>query len=481
MIHDRAFVFADAAADAQFGIDVGPGERDLFAPAVGDGDFAGVDGFGRGGADFFADHAGRVHGPGQAAPPVVKGRTGFDRAEISEFADAEFLRDGDFRDGAGGADLSAQGAVEFAVAHPHIHNGRPDAFHAGFKQGGLEDVGGAHANALVAFDAALQKFDFGHGPGRADDGFVEVFGEVAAGAGKGEKEQAGEAGEHGVAAFDVGIGDFVLFGWKHFETEGVVRAVVDAVEADEALGFAQIGVRVGSAFTALEAEVAVHAFLHVALDAPDGKAREHAQCGAQRADVAAEKPGNDQVHRDEKEQDEADDPAELVHMRAHVHPFGGHIDGGQNRYGEGAIDHHDGIEQADLQAAEQGSHAETDEDEVFDGIAFAIAVAFDFLLDAAVVEKPADELVEGAVGTDPVAEKPAQDEGGNDQDQGPEQAFVQGVGGDGRGDGDQGIDFEQEGYRVALEVAELGDEYKKEKQAEEKCLGDDADARNFHL
>ena len=64
MVSDWAFVFADATANAKLWVNIGALECYALAPAIGDGDFAAINGFGRGWADFFADDAGRVHRPG---------------------------------------------------------------------------------------------------------------------------------------------------------------------------------------------------------------------------------------------------------------------------------------------------------------------------------------------------------------------------------------------------------------------------------
>ena len=107
-----------------------------------------------------------------------------------ELAEAGFFLDGDALDGAGGAGLAAEGAVQFAVADLVIEDGGPEALEAGGEDGGLEDVGGADADALVALDAALEEFLFLDGAGRADDFLVVTAVVRAGGAAKAEEAEA---------------------------------------------------------------------------------------------------------------------------------------------------------------------------------------------------------------------------------------------------------------------------------------------------
>ena len=79
-----------------------------------------------------------------------------------------------------------------------------------------------------------------------------------------------------------------------------------------------------------------------------------------------------------------------------------------------------GIEQTDLQGAERGHHQKHDQDRVLEVLSGVIAVRSSMRSEAgADVEQPADELVQGAVRTHPVAEHAPEQEGDGDDDQPP--------------------------------------------------------------
>src|ERR1035437_698399 len=89
-------------------------------------------------------------------------------------------------------------------------------------------------------------------------------------------------------------------------------------------------------------------------------------------------------------------------------------------------------------------------------------------------------MVQDAVGTNPVAEDAPEQQRRDDQQQAPQQTHVNRVRGDGRGEGNQRIEFEEQRDRITLEIPQVGDKDEKEKQAEEKNLGDAADGAGFH-
>src|SRR5262249_31779315 len=140
VVLDGALVLADAAADALDRVDVGALELHRGPPAVGDLHVAGEDRLGADRADLLADHATGVHRPGEAAALVVERRAGLDRPLRLEWADAQLLGDRDLADGARGADLAAERAVELAPAHLGDHDRRPEALQAGLEQRRLQDV-----------------------------------------------------------------------------------------------------------------------------------------------------------------------------------------------------------------------------------------------------------------------------------------------------------------------------------------------------
>ena len=138
---------------------------------------------------------------------------------------------------------------------------------------------------------------------------------------------------------------------------------------------------------------------------------------------AAEKARNDDVHADEEQQQKTDDPrADMevlpdVNARRHKQ-----IDERQNDRAHGAVEKTDGIEPADLQRAADGRRDHRDEDDVFQRIQFFVAVGLDAFafLRAAFAQQPAGEVMEDSVGTNPVAENPAEQQRRQNQQQAPQ-------------------------------------------------------------
>src|ERR1039457_1350614 len=79
-------------------------------------------------------------------------------------------------------------------------------------------------------------------------------------------------------------------------------------------------------------------------------------------------------------------------------------------------------------------------------------------------------MVQDAVGTNPVAEDAPEQQRRDDQQQAPQQTHVNRVRGDGRGEGNQRVKFEEQRNRIALEIPQVDDKDEKQKQAEEKNL-----------
>src|ERR1039457_5851205 len=210
LVGHGTFVLANPAADAQRRVHVRPAQRDGIAVALGDGDFARVNRLGRHGTNFLADDAWRFHRPRQAAALIKKRGAQLDRAFLVKRTGAGFFLDGNPLDRAGGTHLATERAVHLAEADLHVENRRPDAFDAGFHQRRLQHVRRAGADALVAFDAAVQKIFFLHGAGRADDFFVVVAVARAGRAAKRVKAQANQRAEKRASSGHNGRGDFAL-------------------------------------------------------------------------------------------------------------------------------------------------------------------------------------------------------------------------------------------------------------------------------
>src|SRR5690606_11529396 len=107
--------------------------------------------------------------------------------------------------------------------------------------GRLEHVGRTDADALVALDAALEELVLLDGAGRAHHAGREVARRPAGQPGERVKQHADNYREDRPALGNVGPGDLVLSLRQDGEAQGVVRAVLDAVEADEALALAELG------------------------------------------------------------------------------------------------------------------------------------------------------------------------------------------------------------------------------------------------
>src|ERR1035437_4618919 len=317
-VGDGTFVFADAAADAQRGVNIRPAQRDGRAVAFGDGDFARKNGLGRHGTNLFADDVRRFHRPRQAAAVIEKRGAKLDRAFLNEQSGAGFFLDGHALDRAGRADLAAERAVHLAETDLHIEDRRPDACDAGFQQRRLQHVRRAGADALVALDAAVEEINFLHGAGRADDFFVVVAVARAGRAAKGVKAQPDQRAEKRAASGHGGRGDFAFERWQKFERDRVFWAVFDAIEADETFALAKLRVRVGRAFATFQAEVAVHALGWVAVNPPQRRHGQRAEKRAERTQHAAKEARDDDVHADEEQQQKTDDPRADVEVLADV-------------------------------------------------------------------------------------------------------------------------------------------------------------------
>src|SRR5690606_2592124 len=277
----------DPAADAQLRPHIGLVQQDLLAVPARDLLFISADGLRARRADLFADHAWRLHRPRQAAAAIAEGGAAARRPGRGVRRLAELLAQVDLLDRTRRADLAAQGAVELAEAGPEIHDRRPQPLQATLgERRGLEHVGRADVDALVALDAALEELRLGDGARRAD----RLRG-VALGvhrlrvAQERIREHARQPGEQPAPArhvwrFDDRVGQLrdhapaeqrrgalldraedalVHRHRRDPEGERVLRAVVDAVEAHEALALAQRLLRIGGALAVPHAQVAVGA------------------------------------------------------------------------------------------------------------------------------------------------------------------------------------------------------------------------------
>ena len=441
LVLHRAFCFADAAADAEVGDDEGFVEHYHLAENVLGLFVVGLNRFGRHRADLFADHAGDLVGPGEAAAGVDEGGAQAHRPLFTVAPLPQLLGDADTADGAGGADFGAEVALELAVGDAEIHHRRPQRFYPTLPQHGrLQHVGGADVDALIALDAALEKLVLLYRAWRPDHAGGEVFVvDQPVVAQRRSGDQAERAAEDQLAPGHIRKGNHLFFVLaQHCELEGVFGAVVNAVHAAEAFGLAHQRLGVGRAFAALQAEVAVGALVDHAVDAPQAIAGDDAEQRAQRTEETAEEARLPQIHQHEKEEDNADpegaDEYSVLDARGELErveqcavgaeSFGGGlqltgcaVEQRREEGGHGPVHHDDGIEQPDLQRTHRCHQQEDDEYGVLEVLGRRVAVLFDASRRLFGVEQPGDELVQAAVGADPVAEDPPEQQGDDDDDQ----------------------------------------------------------------
>ena len=161
IIDDGALVLTNAAPDAQFGPDVRTIQHHRFAIPSVDFHIVSADRFRRNRTHLFTHHARRFHGPWQA-PTLVDEllcQQRSDHPRCAPLARVSFQLD--LLDCSCGAHFAAQRTVQLAESHRHIHHRCPQAFDASLRKSrGLQHVGGAHVDALIALDAAFQKLAF---------------------------------------------------------------------------------------------------------------------------------------------------------------------------------------------------------------------------------------------------------------------------------------------------------------------------------
>ena len=160
LVHDRALVLADPAADAEHVVDDGRflGRRRPVEELRFDHDE--LDRLGRGWAVLLANDARfpqRVRDAAVLLDP--------DRADLGLC----LLLDLQFLDRPGRTDLGAERAVIFAVADLRDQHGRPDPLGPGFRKRRLEPVRRAGLHALAALDALLEERLLGEGSRRTDE------------------------------------------------------------------------------------------------------------------------------------------------------------------------------------------------------------------------------------------------------------------------------------------------------------------------
>jgi hypothetical protein len=158
----RAFVFADAAADAALCDHVRALKRDGLSRVVSDVERVQLDSFGRERAHFLAHDARRVLGPRQTPVAV-------DICLADHLLALDFERE--IRNRPAGTDLAARVARVIAIAQARDERGRPHAVEAGFPQRRLQTRGRADLEAFAATDALGKERIFLRA-GRADEALI---------------------------------------------------------------------------------------------------------------------------------------------------------------------------------------------------------------------------------------------------------------------------------------------------------------------
>lgn len=110
----RTLVFADSAPHAELWIEKGPFQEPF--PSFPGLDFDCLEPYSLGGGwtDLFTYNTVDIHGPRETTAPVIKGSPDFNGILIRFFPD--FLFDSQRNNRSGGADLTAEDAIEFAIA-----------------------------------------------------------------------------------------------------------------------------------------------------------------------------------------------------------------------------------------------------------------------------------------------------------------------------------------------------------------------------
>src|SRR6516165_8381880 len=78
--------------------------------------------------------------------------------------------------------------------------------------------------------------------------------------------------------------------------------------------------------------------------------------------------------------------------------------------------------------------------------------------------------MQNAVGTNPVAKNATEQQRRDNQQQAPEQPFVNRMRGDRRGKGDQRIQLEKQRNRITFQIAQIANKDEKQEQCEKKHL-----------
>lgn len=295
----RAVVFADATADAELFDHVGHLDGDAFALSIVDLGFVEPDGFMRHGAGFFADDAGDIVCPWQAATAIHARQT---------YRGGLFSRQVQARNRARGADLAAGVAAVVAVAQSR-HQARCEYIEdAALKEAWLQALGGAHADALTAADA--QALEIGEGcAGRSKHlGGFALVDRLDTGDCHAERRRS-QTREHSPSLRVVIVQRRGLPGGElPAEGDALAGAVYDAIVTDDTLGrvTAVAFARIDGSGRAIAAAQGAGSATSAHLPPHQGELGEQSQQAPERAEVAtpeALSPPVESYNCDKKEED----------------------------------------------------------------------------------------------------------------------------------------------------------------------------------
>jgi hypothetical protein len=237
-------------------------------------------------------------------------------------------------------------------------------------------------------------------------------------------------------------------------------AVVEAVEAKDALAYSYISGGFAAAFAGLFTYHAIGAFLLPFSDSPDCEAAEQAEQCAERADESAIEAGDNQIKQYSGEKDCRYQPCAFVEAVGYRGHISGSVNDGDNHKVEGTGYKRYRVEQACLEGGgnrRKGGHAEEqNEYEVFYALGLSVFIDSDFFGGGFfAVGKKSGKVVQRAEGADPTAEESAEYYCQNYHRQGPKQGVVKCMGGQDGADCDEGVEMEKEVNGPASDLREL--------------------------
>ena len=252
------------------------------------------------------------------------------------------------------------------------------------------------------------------------------------------------------------------------EVQGVLRAVLDAVHAQVALGDTQLPVWVAGTLAVAHALAAVGALVDVALDAQRCPPGEHAKQRTQRTQHPAPEARHEAVGDEDGGEQQRHQHAALKDRRLEMDGKADAVESGQHAHRERPVDERDRVEQPDLQRAERGQHQQGHEQVVLDAEHRPVGVQVLLVRGLAAVEQPAEDLARDSQRADPGAEEAPEEQGRHDDAQGERQALVQGAAGEEGGECGERVELQKQRDLPALHAPVVGNPQQEQEQGEEE-------------